>query len=164
MLDKMTRDDLLPGMTVTTRDGAIGTVKICSIRLVDHEPIMAIDYTDDLYYGDGDEEHDLDIMRVTLPSGAVIWERPVTEIRVFEFKLFVSCAEKNGYKSADIASHREAMFPIPAWFDSFDGKLISFKDHDAERGSYCGYDIRREWTRELTDEERKNWRKEHPRT
>lgn len=143
MLDKMTRDDLLPGMTVTTRDGAIGTVKICSIRLVDHEPIMAIDYTDDLYYGDEDTdtEHDFDIMRVALPSGAVIWERPQAEIRVFDRKL-----------------HDESTgMPQMTWPDDCDGKLVVFHPNE-QLGSCDGYSIRRAWTRELTDEERKNWK------
>ena len=150
MLDKMTRADLLPGMTVTTRDGAIGTVKICSIRLIAHEPIMAIDYTDDLYYGDGDEEHDLDIIRVALPSGAVIWERPSVEIRVFSEALHDEDSKDEGIEWT--------------WQKGLDGKLVSFSPAGSNDGRLDGFKIDRAWTRELTDEERKNWRKEHPRT
>lgn len=82
MLEKMLRDDLCVGMRVTSRSGADGVIKMCSVRFDGLMPIMIDDFTDDLFYAydgdeenDGDNEHDLDIMRVMLPSGAVLWER-----------------------------------------------------------------------------------------
>lgn len=158
MLDKIVPGDLLPGMQVITRKAETGLVRICSIRFEHCNSVMTDDYTDDLFYGDGDEEHDLDIMRVALPSGAVIWERPIVEVRVFEEKLFSSTLDEQG--AADRDYHRANMnrYGLSAWFDSCDGRLATFKGVDAD-GDLCdGYLVRRAWTRELTAEERANWK------
>jgi hypothetical protein len=90
MLEKMLRDDLCIGMRVTTRDGierAVDDGLLGNLLLTDDE-IAICDisnvYTDDLHYGNGDEENDLDIMRVALPSGAVCCGAAEVEVRVFE--------------------------------------------------------------------------------
>ncbi len=141
MLEKMLRDDLCIGMRVTSRSGADGIIKTCSVRFEGLMPIMIDDFTDDLFYAyDGDEEHDLDIMRVMLPSGAVLWERQEVELRVFESKLWNADAEKG-------------------WVARCDGKLCTFKPSGADKGLCNGYVIHRDWTRALTDDERKTWGK-----
>ena len=163
MLESMKPCDLLPGMLVTARSGQTGKVKICSVQFDGLDPIMTDDYTDDLYYGDGDdsEETEVDIMRVTLPSGAVLWEREQVELRVFEVALYK--ANRSAFaKSMDDECERIARgyaFNIGQWYDSMQGKLCTFKPAGAEQGLCDGYTVARSWTRELTDDERRNWRK-----
>ena len=167
MLEKMLRDDLCIGMRVVSRsgkehvvdDGLLGNLLLTE----DEKAICDIDdaYTADLCYGDGDEEHDLDIMRVTLPSGAVLWEREQVELRVFEVALYKA---NRGAFATGIDDHCEAIargyaFNIGQWYDSIQGKLCTFKPAGAEQGLCAGYSVARSWTRELTDEEKKNWRK-----
>ena len=151
MLESMKPCDLLPGMVVTARNGATGTVKICSVRFDGLLPIMIDDYTNDLFSGDwnNDEENDLDIMRVTLPSGAVLWEREEVEVRAFDISLLVE-----SLPGIDINCRLHA-----PWISACAGKLCTFKPSSAEQGLCNGYSVARAWTRALTDEERKTWGK-----
>lgn len=156
MLEKMLRDDLCIGMRVTTRDGAERVVDdglLGNLLLTeDEKAICDIGgvYTNDLYYGDGDNEHDLDIMRVMLPSGAVLWERDEVELRVFEKSLIEKSSAYMSIYRADKPSR---------WVTECDGKLCTFKSIGANNGFCNGYGIHRDWTRALTDEERKTWGK-----
>lgn len=157
MLEKMLRDDLCIGMRVTSRSGADGIIKTCSVRFEGLMPIMIDDFTDDLFYAyDGDEEHDLDIMRVLLPSGAVLWERQEVELRVFESKLWNADADvAEFYKTRPIIIEES----IKGWVATCDGKLCTFKPSGTDKGLCNGYGIHRDWTRALTDDERKTWGK-----
>lgn len=151
MLEKMLRDDLCIGMRVTSRSGADGIIKTCSVRFEGLMPIMIDDFTDDLFYAyDGDNEHDLDIMRVMLPSGAVLWERQEVELRVFDIDLW-----QNDMR--DYLVTLKAIGINPTWQIECDGCLCTFKSIKAETGICKGYGVPRAWTRELTDEERKTW-------
>lgn len=159
MLDKMTKDDLLAGMRVTLRDGQSVKIGGLGIGFSAKDGYKLIeDYTDDLLYGDEDTdtEDDLDIMRVALPSGAVIWERPQSEVRIFVFEKYKERIMNLINRSLKKDEYSRM------W--QFRGKLVSFKVKGDEWGLVDGVDVNRAWTRELTDEERKNWRKEHPRT
>lgn len=145
MLEKMLRDDLCIGMRVTSRSGADGVIKTCSVRFEGLMPIMIDDFTDDLFYAyDGDEEHDLDIMRVMLPSGAVLWERQEVELRVFDFELYKKdCPDWQDW----------------TWWRRCADKLCSFPSRFSKNGLVDGFIIHRDWTRALTDDERKTWGK-----
>lgn len=162
-METFKKEDLLHGMIVTTRDETTGKCRLLSIRFQAAPTVLIEDYTDNLYYNepsDCNEEHSLDIMRVALPSGAVLWERPIVELRVFDVALYKASrgAVAAVYENTQEMIMQNYHFNLRPWYMECDGKLCSFTSPSGD-GVCCGYTIAREWTRPLTDDERRTWGK-----